>query len=256
MATRFTARVQGTVELGGKSFLLRVEDAGELAGCAPGQFAMLRGEWDGDPILPRAMSVMRVRAGGGADFLMKEVGRGTRLFRDMRAGDRVTILGPLGHPFPAPDAARRDVLVAGGVGLAPLLMQAERAAAAGLADHVTLVHGGRTGEDLVLQDDLRATGVALRLATEDGSAGTRGRVTAALGGILDGATLMACGPTPMLRALHALALERGLPCHLALEETMACGIRACLGCAVPAREKPYLYVCTDGPVFEAREVWP
>jgi dihydroorotate dehydrogenase electron transfer subunit len=247
----FVAIVEENVELSAGTFVLR------LAGCAPldharaGQFVMVRGEWGRDPLLPRAMSVMRA-GGGRAELLIKVVGRGTRLLGRARRNDRVTVLGPLGRAFPPP-SARRHVLVAGGVGLAPLLMWAEQAARDGLAAHATLCYGARTAADLVLLEDLRRTRLEVRLTTEDGTAGTQGRVTAALP--LEGApVLLACGPTPMLRALHALARERALECHLSVEEEMGCGVRVCLGCALPGTERPFVYACSDGPVLRAEEI--
>jgi len=233
------------------TFVLRLSGCGALGGTRAGQFVMVRGEWGYDPLLPRAMSVMRVE-NGFSELLIKAVGKGTRLLERSRPGDRIWVLGPLGRGFPPPEA-RRQVLVAGGVGLAPLLMWAEEAARRGLQSHATLVYGARTAADLVLLQDLRSTGVELMLATEDGTAGRRGRVTDVLP--LDGTPrILACGPTPMLRALHAMALARSLECHLSVEEEMGCGVRVCLGCALPGTERPFLYACSDGPVLRAEEI--
>jgi dihydroorotate dehydrogenase electron transfer subunit len=248
---RFEAIVEENVALLAGTFVLRLSGCAALAGARAGQFVMVRGDWDRDPLLPRAMSLLRA-GGGRADLLIKATGRGTRLLERARPGDRLHLLGPLGRGFPPPEP-RRHVLVAGGVGLAPLLMWAEEAARAGLAAQARLCYGARTASELVLLDDLRRTGVELVLATEDGSAGERGRVTDVLP--LDGAPrLLGCGPTPMLRALHALALGRRLECWLSVEEEMGCGVRVCLGCAVPGNERPYFYACSDGPVLRAEEI--
>lgn len=247
----FLAVVEENLALSPGTFVLRLSGCAALDGARAGQFVMVRGDWGRDPILPRAMSLMRAGS-GRAELLIKAVGRGTRLFEQCRPGDRLSVLGPLGRAFPPPEALAQ-VLVAGGVGLAPLLMWAEEAARRGLAPHARLCYGARTAADLVLLDDLRRTGVELLLATEDGTAGHRGRVTDVLP--LSGAPrLLCCGPTPMLRALHSLALSQSLECHLSVEEEMGCGVRVCLGCALPGRERPYLYACSDGPVLRAEEI--
>ena len=239
--------------LGPHTFVLRVGGCESLAGALPGQFVMLRGEWGSDPLLSRAFSLLGVREGGEADILVKGVGKATQLLERALPGAVLHLLGPLGTSFPEPDAGRRDWLVAGGVGLAPLLMHAKRAAAAGIADGVTMFYGGRTEADLVLLDELAAVGCELVLTTEDGSRGQAGYVTAAVAGALAGAsprpTLLACGPDPMLRAVARLAHSEQLPAYLSLEGEMACGIGACLACAVPCKSVPFRYTCKHGPVL-------
>jgi dihydroorotate dehydrogenase electron transfer subunit len=162
---------------------------------------------------------------------------------------------------PSPDVT--DLLVAGGVGLPPLFMQAEGAARFGLANGSEMLYGGRTSRDLVLLGEMRGLGIALHLATEDGSLGRRGRVTDELEARLDHwraaastrrLRIMACGPRAMLWAVGRIAQSCGIECYLSLEEQMACGIGVCLGCAVAAQTRPYRYVCKDGPVFPAAEV--
>jgi dihydroorotate dehydrogenase electron transfer subunit len=192
--------------------------------------------------------------------LLKVFGRGTARMHDMRPGDTMTVTGPLGRAFPAP-SGRTQLLVAGGVGLPPLHLQA-RVAAESKAGRVELLYGGRNADDLVLLDDFERWNVPMHLTTEDGSLGTRGFVTVALQARLDAARdrneaveILSCGPTPMLRAVRELGLARNVPTFLCLEEEMACGFGVCLGCAVPVYgEKPYRYCCTDGPVFDAKEV--
>jgi dihydroorotate dehydrogenase electron transfer subunit len=153
--------------------------------------------------------------------------------------------------------------VAGGVGLPPLFMQAESAARHGLASGSEMLYGGRTSRDLVLLGEMRALGIALHLTTEDGSLGRRGRVTDELEARLEHwraaastrrLRIMACGPSEMLWAVGRIAQTEGIECYLSLEQHMACGIGVCLGCAVAAQTRPYLYVCKDGPVFPASEV--
>jgi len=257
----FDARIMENRRLGGGYFVLLMDGCDSLAASRPGQFVMLRGDWGRDPLLPRAFSLLSVLPHGQAEILAKTVGVGTALLERSTPGTPMSILGPLGTSFPEPHPEFVDLLVAGGVGLPPLYMQAEHAARRGLADHCEVLYGGRTSHDLVLLDEMRALGVSLHLATEDGSTGCHGRVTVALQSRIDQASvprsklrIMACGPNAMLWAVGRIAQQAGIECHLSLEEQMACGIGVCLGCAIPARSRPFRYVCKDGPVFLASDV--
>ncbi len=253
----FTAKVVESQDLGGAYSWLCLEGCEALAAASPGQFAMLRG-WPGhDPLLSRAFSVLSTGP-GTAEFLIRRVGRGSGLLGAARPGDPIRVVGPLGRGFPVATPEVTELLVAGGCGLAPLYFAARRAQAEGR--RVRLLYGARQSCELVLADVLRARGVELQTATEDGSAGERGLVTALLERELAASTaglrVLACGPEPMLRATREVARRHGVPCFLSLESPMACGVGACLGCAIPARDRPFLYVCKDGPVFAAEEVWP
>jgi dihydroorotate dehydrogenase electron transfer subunit len=253
---QLTATVVENRSLAPHTYVLSLAGCEALASARPGQFIMVRGEWGADPLLPRAFSILRVRPGGIAQVLGKAIGKATRLLELAQPGARLSLLGPLGSSFAAPAADRDDWLVAGGVGLAPLLMHAERAAREGCSGRVTMFYGGRKDRDLVLLDELAATGCRLVLATEDGARGHRGYVTGAVAAALDALapaaprpTLMACGPDPMLEAVARLAHARGLDGYLSLEGEMACGIGACLVCAVPCRSRAFRYACKDGPVL-------
>ena len=255
----FEARILENRSLGGGYFVLRLGNCQSLSDARPGQFVMLRGDWERDPLLPRAFSLMSVASDGTAEVLAKTVGRGTALLERAAAGAGISVLGPLGTSFPAPSPEFTDLLVAGGVGLPPLYMQAARAAATGVVARSEMLYGGRGTPDLVLLAEMRLMGVALHLATEDGSTGHAGLVTAALEERLAhhrGAPIriMGCGPNAMLWAVGRIARARAIPCFISLEEQMACGIGVCLGCAIPARSRPFRYVCSNGPVFDASDV--
>src|SRR5690348_8574551 len=140
----FVARLVENRRLGRGSFVLALDGCEALAEAQPGQFVMLRGEWGRDPLLPRAFSILRMR-GSVCEILVKAVGRGTRLFEQAPVGAELHVLGPLGRAFPIPDGD--DYLVAGGVGLAPLLWFAERTR--DRARH-EILYGARTADDLVL----------------------------------------------------------------------------------------------------------
>ncbi len=265
-AAQFVARVAANAKLGGGYFRLDLEaDAPTpVAAATPGQFVMLRGEWGRELLNPRAFSVLHA-SGNQLSVLAKAYGLGTQRLAAAECGDRITVTGPLGVGFTPTTPNKRDILVAGGVGLPPLHLQARVAAAAGLAAHVEVFYGGRNRDDLVMLDDFAAWGVALHLATEDGSVGTHGRVTVGLQPRLahaqatgEAVRVLACGPTPMLAAVRHVGLAHGIETLLCLEEAMACGFGVCLGCAVPVHgPRPYRYCCSDGPVFDAREVrWP
>jgi dihydroorotate dehydrogenase electron transfer subunit len=174
-------------------------------------------------------------------------------------GAELDVLGPLGTSFPDPTPDTTDLLVAGGVGLPPMLMQAAWAAGRGLVDRSEMIYGGRGAPDLVLLDEMRALGVPLHLTTENGAVGDKGLVTRALEARLahhrgKPLRVMGCGPNGMLWAIARLAKAQNVPCFISLEEQMACGIGVCLGCAIPARSRPYRYVCSNGPVFDAADV--
>ena len=258
----FVATLEENRVLAPHTFVLRLSGCEDLMDTRPGQFIMLRGQWGTDPLLPRAFSLLTVLDGGKVDVLVKGTGKAASLLEHALPGAKFHVLGPLGSTFPEPAADRVDWYIAGGVGLAPLMMQAELAARQGLAHRATRFYGGRADQDLVLLDDIAATGVEMVLATEDGSKGRQGYVTAAVDAALDARsesgdplpTLMACGPEPMLEAVARLAHRRGVPAYLSLEGEMACGIGACLACAVPCRSKPYRYTCKDGPVIALDEL--
>ncbi|HEX4838052.1 MAG TPA: dihydroorotate dehydrogenase electron transfer subunit, partial [Solirubrobacteraceae bacterium] len=243
----------------------RLLKAADPDGPAPaaGQFAMLAAaeRWgageDERPYLPRAFSYARWLAdrrsrrspiGGETHFLLEDVGPGTRRLCELRAGERLWALGPLGVGFDPPEDERRALLVGGGVGIAPLAIWQDSLGAPG-----TVLLGFRDGA--------RAEGATLLgdalLATDDGSVGHRGFVTDLLSAELDRdahATVYACGPPAMLEAARALCAVRGVPAQLALEAGMACGFGACFGCVVPKRCGGYLRVCVDGPVVDAAEL--
>jgi dihydroorotate dehydrogenase electron transfer subunit len=218
----------------------------------PGQFYMLAAVegWGGGagerPYLPRAFSVLRAR-GGRLEFLLEDVGPGTRRLAALEPGDELWVLGPLGLGFAPPPDGRRAVLAGGGAGIAPLAIWQDELRAGG-DDPLVLVG---------FRDAAHAAGATLldgaALATDDGSVGHHGPVTELLAATLEAdepVAVYACGPPPMLEAVRRLCAQGGTPAQLALESGMACGFGACFGCVVATREG-YRRVCVDGPVFDA-----
>ena len=214
----------------------------------PGQFYMLatvRG-WgagaDERPYLPRALSFLDA-ADGRVSFLLEAVGPGSARLAGAREGEEVWLAGPFGNGFALEPGAA--LLCGGGVGVPPLAALQRR-----LAPDAPALLGFRDAAHAAAAAELRH----VALATDDGSAGHRGRVTDLLAGALDAAaaapTVYACGPPAMLEAVRALCARRGVAARLALEAGMACGFGACFGCVVATRDG-YARVCLDGPVFAA-----
>ena len=226
-------------------------------GVRPGHFVMVRVSDGHSPLLRRPFSVYDVFdatgrssfSAAGIEILYKVVGEGTALMSSWVKGHEVDILGPLGAaPFPPVKAGEEPLLVAGGIGIAPFRLLART------TEGLTMYYGARSKEDASLAWGFRGTGMKIKVATEDGTVGKKGLVTALMDGVGEGTVIYACGPTPMLKAVSMLAMERGARCYVSMERTMACGMGACLGCALPAAAGGYLMVCKDGPVFESREV--
>jgi dihydroorotate dehydrogenase electron transfer subunit len=237
--------------IGGLYHVLTFEDA-EGSAAVPGQFTMVRGaEWGDAPLLPRPMSYLS--AGNTPSILIKVIGEGTLRMGRAEPGEPFTLLGPLGLPWRAPAAGRRVVLVAGGVGLAPLLFLARRLAEGG-GPKPLAIYGGRSARDLPLDDELGDL-TELVTTTEDGSKGTRGRVTDVLRELLaPDLDVFTCGPDRMMAKVAELCAARDVPCEASLETPMACGYGVCLGCPVPTTDGAYLYACTQGPCVDARRV--
>jgi NAD(P)H-flavin reductase len=247
--------VLGVEELGAYR-VLRVADV-DTPEPRPGQFAMLAAaeRWGGGederPYLARAFSIARRRV-GESHFLLEDVGPGTRRLCELRDGEHLWALGPLGKGFQPPAQRRRAILVGGGAGIAPLAILQDALEAEAEREVAVL---------LGFRDGARAEGAGLlrraQVATDDGSVGHHGLLTDLLTAELERdarAVVYACGPAPMLEAVRAICAEADIPAQLALEAGMACGFGACFGCAVPRRGGGYLRVCVDGPVIDAHEL--
>ena len=230
----------------------------------PGQFVMLR-VFDGtDPLLRRPFSIhMPIESGGrvtGIEILYKVVGKGTRLLSESKAGDRLDLLGPLGSAFLPAENARRIFIVAGGIGIAPMVFLAAHLLKSGISpSDVTVFAGGRTKDDLLCLGDFERLGIAVRTSTDDGSCGDHCLVTLPVERAIDERqpdVIYACGPLEMLKCVAGIAESRGIECQVSVETRMACGMGACLGCAVPVRDPAggYLHACLDGPVFDVRSI--
>jgi dihydroorotate dehydrogenase electron transfer subunit len=237
--------------------LLRFESETPLR-VLPGQFTMVRVAGGG--LLRRPYSFCDHLEDGAFTLLVKEVGVGTRALMKLPVGGTVSSLGPLGTTFDPPPPDRTPVIVAGGVGIAPFVLFCRRLAENGRRGIVLL--GGRRRPDLYLWDTFERLGMDVRVASEDGSAGRRGYVTALLDAALADAgepILYSCGPTGMLLRVAELATAADVPHQVSIERRMGCGMGCCLGCVVWARPaaggpEEYLRSCTEGPVFDAATI--
>ncbi len=249
-------------------YILSIQ-APEIASQAkPGQFCMLQvaaGENIHDPLLPRPLSIHNTDGTSTVQFLYRRVGKGTALLSTMEKGDHLRVLGPLGRGFTW-DHTGHHVIVGGGMGIAPLLFLTSAMKNTGTS--ATVILGAASADDLTCLDAFSETvqNSRLKIATEDGSAGHRGLVTELLQDLLQKqceerrhmaiASVMTCGPWPMMKAVAETCSSHGLPCQVSLEAHMACGSGLCLGCAVPAASHMdgYVHVCRQGPVINAEAI--
>lgn len=217
----------------------------------PGQFLTVLPHRHPVPLLRRPFAYSAWSRGEAA-FIYEIRGPMTGDLAELPVGADLDWLGPLGRGFPDPPEGTRPVLISGGIGVGPLYFLATTLAARNLAP--LLVLGAR--ETGLVPELPQIPGGEIRIATDDGSAGFRGNAPAAVGrDELAGAALYACGPYPMMREVHRIAVEHQRPCWVSLEEWMACGVGACQGCAVPVNDhREFVRACLEGPVLESRAV--
>ena len=231
--------------------------APEIAGTAhPGQFVMVQVNGGMDPLLRRPFSIHQVTAAGNIQLLFKVVGRGTTSLARLQPGDFIDCIGPLGRGFSL-ERRGRLCLIGGGMGIAPLYFLAKRLLQNGVTaqrDYVLI--GARNKNELArFADEFFDLGYMVKTATDDGSMGLHGFVPELLDLVLPQMErIYTCGPFAMMRTCADKAREAGVSCQVSLETHMACGLGACLGCAVAGAGGGYLHVCRQGPVFDAGEV--
>ena len=224
----------------------------------PGQFISMYTN-DGSKLLPRPISICEIDKKNGCLRMVYRVtgeNTGTEQFSKLVAGDTVPVIGPLGNGFPLEKAEGKKVfLMGGGIGVPPILELAKQMQ----CEKKQIVVGYRDSQTF-LKEQFEVNG-ELYISTEDGSVGTKGNVMNAIAeNALEADVIMACGPTPMLRAIKNYAENNGIECYISLEERMACGIGACLACVCKSKEKDHhsnvhnKRICKDGPVFLSTEV--
>lgn len=232
---------------------------------APGQFVMLQVKGQNAPLLRRPFSIHGLLIPPddpetGIEILYKVVGGGTRLLSEIREHQTVDLLGPLGNSFLLDPPGSRIFLVGGGIGVPPLVFLAKTLHSRGVdMSRCHMFLGGRSGTDLLCRETFLDLGMTLHITTDDGSDGAQCLITDPVEQAMADTSpdiIYACGPLPMLACLAGICKAKNIRCQISIEAMMACGIGACLGCAVSKAGETdgYWHVCKDGPVFEANQV--
>lgn len=227
----------------------------------PGQFVTVKLPNQTAPLLRRPFSIHKLiiknHTVQGIELLYKVIGTFTEKLSMCKSGDIIDVLGPLGNSFPVSDNMNRIFIVAGGIGVAPMLFLSsvlkEKFA---VSSYCKIFIGGRSADDILCKDDFLNLGMNIIVTTDDGSEGEKGLVTVPLERELNISlpdVIYACGPALMLKAVSKIAEKYAVLCYISVETLMACGMGACLGCAVEKKNDSdkYMHVCIDGPVFEA-----
>jgi len=249
-----------------ETFLLSFESEALADTVLPGQFLMLSIPDLLDPLLPRPFAVFDVQE-HRVDVLYRLVGKGTHLLARMHPGDRLRVLGPLGNSYTLDRKAGSVLVVAGGIGIASVYFLLRHLSLKGEVD-VTLLYGAATRTALIPLEGLKGDRLHIQVATEDGGEGFKGNVCELLGTRLkarqdaeeDDSPAFACGPPAMLEETARILEAHGIRAQFSLESRMACGYGVCQGCVIRTRDAgsktgpPHQKVCTEGPIFDARDV--
>lgn len=249
----------------GRAYYRLVIEAPYIARAAkPGQFVQIKCSDSLEPFLRRPFSIHRLKVLGsrlkGIEILYEIVGKGTKILSRKKENEFVDVLGPLGQGFVLPRALNlehRAIIIAGGIGAAPLVYLAEELAKKKIKTVVLM--GAKTKELILCEKDFKKITPEVYVSTDDGTYGSKGFVSKLFHNILKTTEsrfetiVYVCGPHGMLRCIADICLERNFECQVSLEEKMACGIGACLGCVVKTGSGNKL-ACKDGPVFNASDI--
>ncbi len=246
------------IEITHNTYRITIESEIIARGSQPGQFVQLRVNEGIDPLLRRPFSIHRVyRNKNSLDLFYKVVGRGTHLMRSFKKGDFIDLIGPLGKGFVIDDNFKQAVIVAGGMGSAPMFFLIDELLNAG--KKVALYWGAKNKEEIYHLSELKKANVEVNITTEDGSMGEKGMITdqfessihihnnVSLRGVI-------CGPKGMIWAMQKIAEKTRYPWQVSMEERMACGMGVCMGCGVKMKSGIHKMTCSDGPVFDLSEV--
>jgi dihydroorotate dehydrogenase electron transfer subunit len=230
----------------------------------PGQFVNIKVSDTVEPLLRRPFSIHRV-GGLKIEILYERVGKATEILSQRKPGEYLDIIGPLGNGFnqqvPKLSGRQIAILVAGGMGVAPLLFLAQklkRCTQDNIRQRVLILIGAKTKDDILCQEEFNKIGCVVKAATDDGSEGFKGYVSDLLNEELSTidsgvSTIYACGPRPMLREVSRISHKYNVQAQISLEEHMACGIGACLGCVIETKQG-LQRICKEGPVFNAEQI--
>lgn len=280
----FTAKITSNLSLNKDYKLLSVSPLSEVIMPAAGQFYMIQVGNTLDPLLKRPFSIFRYK-NNSLKFLYRIRGKGTQCLSGFKQGDTIQLVGPLGNGYQLPDG--NFIAVAGGIGIASIFSLLERC-----KKKAYLFYGARNKKELLMLNEAKKLSHKIFISTDDGSEGRKGFLTESLKDFLDmqlctpsivsppseiktDFKIYACGPTAMLKEISSIASDRKIKCYVSLEEHMACGIGACLGCVLkgkgPAKPTPlsecvnkekeqttqdwvYKRICKEGPVFDAEDI--
>ena len=230
----------------------------------PGNFVHLKitSDADGSPLLRRPFSIHSAdRAGKRFEVLLKVVGKGSAILSRKLPGEKLDLLGPIGNSFSYPSGGKEAILVAGGMGIAPLWFLYTRLAKRSSSENMIVFLGAKSKNELLYVEKLKSSRAELIFSTDDGSAGRKGLVTEVFlkeikrrGRDRRKLAVYCCGPHKMLKRMSQIAKSLDFSCQVSLETHMACGVGACWGCVVKGDDEKYKRVCVDGPVFDAREI--
>lgn len=261
---RINAKILKNKKVAGTFYKMRIESPYLARNIKPGQFIEVRCSDGSDPLLRRPLGVHRILK-NGVEILYEIVGKGTELLSQKKTGEHLDAIGPLGNGFDMPYALNPipcTLLIAGGIGVAPLVALAERLIYR-KKRNIYVIIGAKTKFHLLCEKDFKDLGCKVSVVTEDGSKGSKGLATGLLKNLLKThnsklSTIYACGPNAMLKEVAKLARDKRIPCQVSLEERMACGVGVCLGCPVKVRknliDSEYKMVCKDGPIFDAEDI--
>lgn len=258
MTQALSSRIVSNEALRAGFHMLRLLAPEVAGGCLPGQFVMLGSTAPGWPYLKRAFSIYSTDGENEIEIIYRVVGRATGIMANLEEGESLDLIGPLGNGFSVKDGVAHVIAVAGGIGLPPVGFYCRKYVS--VFDQTTLIVGARSKNELLIPVGLTVEGVEVISCTEDGSKGLAGTACDGLGKVLEDAVdpqriqVVACGPNEMLREVSSICGARGITCEVSVEEVMACGVGACLACAVPAVGGGYLHACKDGPVVDGSQV--
>lgn len=262
MISQFSSSVLSKENLQEKVFKLTLSSPFISKTSEPGNFIHVKVDSIDSPLLRRPFSIHNVEKDKEAfEILLKVVGHGTKILSKKSPGDTLDILGPIGNSFSLPEQEKDIMLVAGGMGIAPLWFLFNRLIRRPRKNKLTFFLGAKSEEELVYVEKINRLGGRLILTTDDGSAGRKGMVTEIFLREMKKRNrdpkklaVYSCGPSMMLKRMAKIAKRLDLSCQISLETHMACGVGACWGCVVKRKDKTYKRVCVDGPVFDAREI--
>jgi dihydroorotate dehydrogenase electron transfer subunit len=245
-----------------KVFKLTLSSSSICNKAKPGNFVHVRVSQSGSPLLRRPFSIHKLeRNKNSFEILFKVIGPGTEILSRVMPGESLDVLGAIGNSFTLPKKQQEIMLVAGGMGIAPLWFLLHDLIGRIGKGKLTFFLGCKKKEELLYVENLKSLGIDLVIATDDGSVGRKGQITEVFlkeikkrGKDSKRVAAYSCGPQMMLKRMSYIAERLDLFCQVSLETHMACGMGACWGCVVKLRDGNYQRVCVDGPVFDAREM--